>query len=120
VTIPQPTRWRLEQRLNLRRRDRWPDLRDLHVRYRADFAYVTGRDRDGPLQLCRLRYTGSPENWGFACYLASKDSYQDSILPSGSFTGTPEEALDCACGLYLNDPSAWADARPQNHSRENF
>jgi len=21
--------------------------------------------------------------------------------------GTPEEALDCACGLYLNDPSAW-------------
>jgi hypothetical protein len=21
--------------------------------------------------------------------------------------GTPEEALDTACGLYLNDPSAW-------------
>lgn len=90
------------------------------MRYRADFAYVTGRDPDGPVQLCRLRYTGSPERWGFAIYLASKDGYQDSILPSGSFTGTPEEALDCACGLYLNDPSAWADAQPQNHSRENF
>ena len=21
--------------------------------------------------------------------------------------GAPEEALDCACGLYLNDPTAW-------------
>jgi hypothetical protein len=21
--------------------------------------------------------------------------------------GTAEEALDCACGLYLNDPTAW-------------
>jgi hypothetical protein len=23
---------------------------------------------------------------------------------TGSFTGTPEEALDCACGLYLDTP----------------
>ena len=29
---------------------------------------------------------------GFACYFASKDGYEDSILPSGIFTGTPEEA----------------------------
>jgi hypothetical protein len=28
-------------------------------------------------------------------------------LPSGYPVGTPEEALDCACGLYLNDPTAW-------------
>lgn len=44
---------------------------------------------------------------GFAVYLASKDAYEDSFLPNGSFAGTPEEAFDCACGLYLNDPSAW-------------
>jgi hypothetical protein len=56
-----------------------------------------------------LRYLGSPNEWGFAIYLASKDRYEESILPRGSFTGTPEEALDCACGLYLNDPSAWTD-----------
>lgn len=120
VAIPQQARWRLEQRLELRRRERWPALRDLNVRYRADYAYVAGRDNDGALSLCRLRYAGSPDRWGFACYLASKDGYEESFLPSGSFTGTPEEALDCACGLYLNDPSAWAEARSPDHSRENF
>jgi hypothetical protein len=116
VAIPEQTRWRLEQRLNRRRSERWPALRDLNVRYRADYAYVTGRDDDGALSLCRLRYTGSHDRWGFACYLASNDRYQESILPTGSFTGTPEEALDCACGLYLNDPTAWTD----HPSRENF
>jgi len=30
---------------------------------------------------------------------------QDSYLPSGQPSGTPEEALDCACGLYLGDPA---------------
>ena len=120
MTIPEPTRWRLEERLNLRRRERWPALRELKVRYRGDFAYITGRDEDGALSLCRLRYIGSRDSWGFACYLASKDRYEDSILPTGSFTGTPEEALDCACGLYLNDPSAWTDGRDSDQSRENF
>ena len=116
MAIPDQVRWRLEQRLNLRCNERWPALRDLCVRYRADFAYVTGADNDGPLPLCRLRYTGSPDEWGFACYLASKDRYEDSILPNGTFTGTPEDALDCGCGLYLNDPKAWLKDR----SRENF
>lgn len=120
MAIPEPTRWRLEQRLNLRRHDRWPTLRDLNVRYRADFAYVTGRDDDGPLSLCRLRYMGSSDNWGFACYLASRDRYEESFLPTGRFTGTPEEALDCACGLYLNDPSAWTESPGQGQSRGNF
>jgi len=59
------------------------------------------------VNLCRLRYLGSPDDWGFAMYLSSRESYEDSFLPTGSFTGTPEEALDSACGLYLNDPSAW-------------
>ena len=45
--------------------------------------------------------------WGFAIYLASSNEYEDNILPSGLPFGSPEEALDCACGLYLNDPTAW-------------
>ncbi len=53
------------------------------------------------------RYGGYANRWGFAIYLASKDGYEDSILPSGYPVGTAEEALDCACGLYLNDPTAW-------------
>lgn len=113
MAIPEPARAKLERQLQQRRKQRWPGLRDLAVRYRADFAYITGSDEDGPLPLCRLRYTGSPDEWGFACYLASKDGYEESILPTGSFTGTAEQALDCACGLYLNDPSAWADT-PQD------
>jgi hypothetical protein len=30
--------------------------------------------------------------------------YEDTNLPTGSFAGTPEEALDYACGLYLTAP----------------
>jgi hypothetical protein len=41
---------------------------------------------------------------GLAIYVASRDGYENSILPTGYLVGTPEEALDCACGLYLNDP----------------
>lgn len=59
-----------------------------------------------PLPLMRLRYGGSAARWGFAMYLASKDGYQDSALPTGDFAGAPEDALDTACGLYLGDPTA--------------
>ncbi len=44
---------------------------------------------------------------GLAIYRASHDDYQDSLLHIGLPSGTPEEALDTACGLYLDDPSAW-------------
>jgi cellulose synthase/poly-beta-1,6-N-acetylglucosamine synthase-like glycosyltransferase/peptidoglycan/xylan/chitin deacetylase (PgdA/CDA1 family) len=37
---------------------------------------------------------------------ASRDGYEDNLLPSGSPVGSPEEALDCGRGLYLNDPTA--------------
>jgi hypothetical protein len=80
----------------------------VEVRFRANFAYVDGEIADGEIiPLCRLRYGGSASRWGFAVYLASKDGYEDSVLPSGSFAGAPEEALDCACGLYLSDPRVW-------------
>ena len=78
------------------------------MRYRAGFAYVDGVLTDGQvLHLCRLRYLRSATTWGFAIYRASHDDYEDNLLPSGSPTGTAEEALDCACGLYLNHPTAW-------------
>jgi len=72
-------------------------------------------NRGQVLPLCRLRYGASASRWGFAIYLASRDSYADSILPNGQFAGSPEDALDCACGLYLNDPTAWrTDPSPTN------
>jgi hypothetical protein len=107
-TVPDSTKSSLQQRLSARARDRWPQLTDLTVRHRAGFAYITGHLPDGEeLPLCRLRYAGSASTWGFALYRASHDDYEPSVLPTGAFAGSPEDALDCACGLYLNDPTAW-------------
>jgi hypothetical protein len=106
--IPDSTKNSLHWRLATRARERWPALAEVRMRYRAGFAYVDGVLADGEvLQLCRLRYLSSATVWGFAIYRASHDDYEDNVLPSGSPTGTAEEALDCACGLYLNDPTAW-------------
>jgi hypothetical protein len=118
MPIPPSTRTSLAQRLQQRRRERWPSLTQLNVRVRGNFAYVSATADDEELSLCRLRYGGSASRWGFAIYLASSDGYEDSVLPSGMTSGTPEEALDCACGLYLNDVTAWTGAL--DDSRENF
>lgn len=107
-TPPESTKVSLVQRLRERARERWPALTEVNVRHRGGFAYVSGGLADGTtLPLFRLRYGGYANQWGFAIYLASRDGYQDSALPSGYPIGTAEEALDCACGLYLGDPTAW-------------
>ena len=112
---PESTKSSLTQRLNTHARTRWPELAAVAVRFRANFAYVDGRHPDGTvLKLCRLRYGGSAHTWGFALYRASHDDYQDNFLPNGMTAGTAEEALDCACGLYLNDPTAWSTDTPTN------
>ena len=90
--------------LRARARERWPQLASVDVRFRGKFAYVTGHLPDGSqLPLCRLRYAGYASTWEFAVYRASHDDY----LPTGQPSGTPEEALDCACGLYLAGSTAW-------------
>jgi len=104
--IPDSTKNSLHWRLTARARERWPALAEVRMRYRAGFAYVDGVLPDGQvLPLCRLRYGGSASTWGFALYRASHDDYADNFLPSGSPSGSAEEALDCACSLYLSDPS---------------
>jgi len=105
---PESTKTSLRQRLTQHAQTRWPALTAVNVRYRGVFAHVDGQLPGGvTLPLCRLRYNGSAGIWGFAIYLASRDGYEDNFLPSGLPTGSPEEALDCACGLYLNDSTAW-------------
>jgi hypothetical protein len=107
-TTPESTKTSLRQRLLTRARERWPQLATLHVRHRGAFAYVGGELPDGAtMPLFRLRYGGSATAWAFATYRASHNDYQTSILPNGYPVGTPQEALDCACGLYLNDAAAW-------------
>jgi hypothetical protein len=107
-TVPESTKSSLAYKLHIRARERWPQLAEVEVTHRAGFAYVTGILPGGEhLRLCRLRYGGSASRWGFAIYRASHNDYQPSALPNGATAGTPEDALDTACGLYLGDPTAW-------------
>lgn len=105
ATVPQSTKDSLERRLAVHARTRWPRVAGLRVRYRAAFAWIDAElSDDEVVPLIRLRYLGSADDWGFGLYLASSDKYEDQILPTGDFTGTPEQALDCACELYLDGP----------------
>ena len=95
-------------RLATRARERWPQISRATPRFKGGFCYVDAVLTDGQtLRLCRLKYVGYANMWGFAIYRASHEDYQPSLLPTGAPSGTVEDALDTACGLYLNDPSAW-------------
>lgn len=103
--LPESTKISLRQRLRAHATTHWPQLAELHFRYRGGFAYIDGELGHGQiLPLIRLRYGGSASRWGFALHLASSSKYEDQILPSGLPVGSPEEALDCACTLYLSTP----------------
>ena len=105
---PEPAKTSLRRRLAARASERWPQLSCITVRWHGEFAYVAGQLPDGTaLPLMRLRYNGSASAWGFAIYRASHDDYEKSVLPTGYPFGTPQETLDCACGLYLGDATAW-------------
>ena len=105
---PDSTKTSLEQRLRARARERWPQIASLHIRHRGAFSYIDATLTDATtLKLCRLRYVGSAHNWQFAIYRASHDDYDESVFFTGLPVGTCQDALDTACGLYLNDPTAW-------------
>ena len=106
--IPESTKTSLKQRLSARARERWPEIDRVAVTFRGGFAYVEAILPGGEqLSLFRLKYVGYASQWGFAMYRASHDDYQRAFLPGGWHAGTPEDALDTACGLYLGDPTAW-------------
>jgi len=105
--IPESTQISMRQKILTRAKERWPQIAEVHTRYRGTFAYIDATLTDGDrLPLFRLRYTGSASRWGFAIYRASHDDYHQAALPDGWPSGTPEDALDTACGLYLGEPTA--------------
>jgi hypothetical protein len=63
---------------------------------------VQGLDND-TIKLCRIQYLGDDDEWAFAIWQASTDSYADAVLLDASFTGHPSQALDTVCTLYLAD-----------------
>src|SRR5260370_13501689 len=116
ATCPDSTKSSLEQRLRAGARDRWPQIASLQIRHRGTFSYVDATLPDATtLKLCRLRYVGSASHWQFAIYRASHDDYDESVFFTGLPVGTCQDALDTACGLYLNDPTAWT--RPPTNLR---
>jgi hypothetical protein len=59
------------------------------------------RLRQTPIHLCRLRYLGSADHWGWALYTYSHERYEESVFLGGGWSGTPEEAFTLAAQLYL-------------------
>lgn len=107
-SIPQSTKRTLPLRLLDHQAQHWPQLARVHVRFRAQFAYVDAEYPDGTRHpLCRLRYQGSASRWGFAIWRASIDGYDENVVPIGLPVGTPEDALDTACGLYVGGRIPW-------------
>ena len=90
---------------------RWPQLEEITTTWRGSYGYLTATES---IRLCRIQYLGDPDDWGFALYHASTQTYIDGRLPNGAFTGTPEQALDTALGLYLKDPTAWQIDPPKD------
>jgi hypothetical protein len=44
---------------------------------------------------------GNADLWEYAFYKYSDAKYQLSVVASGSFEATPEEAFDCSADVYL-------------------
>ncbi len=68
----------------------WPETREEFIE----------RMRNMPTHLCRLRYFGDEERWGFAFYTYSNEKYELSVFSNGEFYGTPEDAFE-ASAMYL-------------------
>jgi hypothetical protein len=71
---------------------RWPALEEVTISWRGSYGYLTG-------------YLSEDDEWAFAIWQASTDSYTGSVLLNGRPAGHPSQALDTACTLYLTDTS---------------
>ncbi len=70
----------------------WPETREEYLE----------RLRNTPTHLCRLRYFGDEERWGFGFFAYSSEKYELSVFPSGEFFGPPEDAFEVSANLYLH------------------
>jgi hypothetical protein len=86
----------------------WPAREEVTISWRGSYGYLTGYlsdNDDNTIKLCRIHYLGDPDDWAFAIWQASSDSYAAPVLPDGHQTGHPTQALGTACTLYLADSS---------------
>ena len=125
--IPEAVRWQTEERLQRYAEQHFAGrYTRLDIRFRGQFCYVDAftepqpptaswppadwpetreqyveRLRNTPTHLCRLRYFGDEERWGFAFYTYSNERYELAVFPSGEFFGPPEDAFRVSAELYL-------------------
>jgi hypothetical protein len=127
LKIPVAVRRRTENRLRRYAEERFAGryIR-LEIRFRGQFCYVDAytepepsspdwlpadwpesreeyleRLRSTPTHLCRLRYFGDEERWGFGFYSYASEHYELSMFPTGEFYGLPEDALKVSGEMYL-------------------
>jgi hypothetical protein len=126
VTIPQAVQRQTEERIRRYAEEHFAGkYTRLDIRFRHQFCYIDAytepvplpgwppadgpetpeqyleRLRNTPTHLCRLRYFGDMERWGFAFFAYSSEKYKLSVFPSGEFYGPPEEAFHTAARAYL-------------------
>jgi hypothetical protein len=110
---PESTKTSLGQRLTAHARQRWPQFAGIDVRYRGAFAYIDGqlprRHHPAPLP-APLRRLG--QHMGI-CHLPRQQRQLPGLRPAHRLARRhPQEALDCAAGLYLADSTAWLTLPP--------
>jgi hypothetical protein len=80
----------LGRRLQTHRAARWPQLTELKVRFRGEYAYIDA-DEDGDVwPLCRLRYTGNHD----AAANPSASRKRPSTAPAACTSATPPPGPD--------------------------
>lgn len=115
VAIPESTRQSLTYKLKAHAASNWPAISALTVRFHGQFVYVSTLTGDEEQPLMRLRYNQSASIWGFALYRASHDDYQDTTLNTGLPIGSPQDALDTAAQLYLEQSSNPRRTNEEHH-----
>ena len=111
ATPPESTKTSLRQRLTPRTRTLAPAGRShpppRSVRLRRRPAARRHHAAAVPAALRRIR-----QHLGIR-HLPGQQRQLRGLHPAQRLPGRhPEEALDCACGLYLNDPTAWLTTTP--------
>ena len=128
VRIPDAVKRRTAQRIERYAQEHFAGrYTRLDIRFRGQFCYVDAyaepeplgptwpppdwpetreelleRLRNTPSHLCRLRYFGDEERWGFAFYTYSNERYELCVFPSGEFLGPPEDAFQASAQVYLH------------------
>ena len=76
---------------------RW---RKVTITWRGSYGYLTGYlsdNDDDMIRLCRIQYLGDPDDWAFAIWQASSDTYADAVAPGRQLhRHHPSQALDAA------------------------